>query len=51
MDIIKQAHNQGHFGWNKTEYMLQSEFWFPRMREKIQKVISNCVKCILAEKK
>lgn len=36
-------------GW--LEYILKRDFWFPKMRTKIQQVISNCVKCILAEKK
>lgn len=51
MDIIKQAHQQGHFGCDKTERLLANEFRFPRMRDKVQKVIANCVKCILSEKK
>lgn len=50
-DVIKQAHEQGHFGWKKIEFALKREFWFPNMRQKIQKVIGNCVKCLLAERK
>lgn len=51
VDVIKRAHEQGHFGWKKTEYLLQNEFWFPRMQDKIKKIVANCVECILAEKK
>lgn len=50
-EVIYQAHDRGHFGWKKTEHILKQDFWFPKMRERIQKFISCCVKCILAEKK
>lgn len=50
-DIIRQAHEKGHFGWYKTEHLIKREFWFHKMREKIQKFINNCIKCILAERK
>ena len=50
-EIIKQTHEQGHFGLRKMEYILQQEFWFPGMRNKIKKFIDNCVKYILAERK
>ena len=33
-EIIKQMHEQGHFGLRKMEYILQ-EFWFPGMYNKI----------------
>ena len=49
--VIRQAHEKGHFGWKKTEYIISQEFWFSRMRFKIQRFIDNCIKCILAEKK
>lgn len=50
-EVIKQAHERGHFRCKKTEYLLQQKFWFPRMRDTIRKIIDNCVKCLLAEKK
>lgn len=50
-DVIKRAHEQGHFGWSKVEYQLKQEYWFPNMRQKIQRVVNNCVKCILVERK
>jgi len=49
--VIRQAHGKGHFGLKKTEYIISQEFWFPCMRSKIQKLIDNCIRCILAEKK
>jgi len=50
-EVILRAHERGHFGWRNTEYLLQQEYWFPRMRHKIQQVVNNCVRCLLADKK
>lgn len=50
-EVILRAHERNHFGWRNTEYLLQQEYWFPRMRSKVQQVISNCVRCLLAERK
>lgn len=50
-EVIRQAHERGHFGWRKTEYLLQQEFWFPHIRKKIQMLIDNCVRCLLSERK
>jgi len=49
--VIQQAHEKGHFGLKKIEYIIAQEFWFPRIQSKIQKCIDNYIKCILAEKK
>lgn len=51
VDVIKQAHDQGHFGVRKVQKPLKREFWFSGMNEKIDKVIKNCLTCILAERK
>jgi len=50
-EIIKQIHDQGHFATRKVEQLLRKEFWFTGMREKVEKVIRNCIPCILAERK
>lgn len=50
-DIIKLAHEQGHFGSAKTMIMLKRDYWFPNMEDKVKKVINNCIRCMLAEKK
>lgn len=50
-EVIKQEHEKGHFGCRKMEYALRQELWFSGMRTKIQKVISECVKCSLADRK
>lgn len=50
-EIIKQTHDKGHFSVKKIEQLLKKEFWFTHMKERIEKVIRNCVSCILAERK
>lgn len=49
--VIKQAHDQGHFSVAKTEALLRKEYFIPEARSKIEKVIRNYVACILAERK
>lgn len=49
-EVIRKAHERGHFAVRKTEQLIRREFWFDKMREKIGKVIRNCVTCLLAER-
>lgn len=49
--VIRQAHEQGHFATNKTEAIVQRDYWFRGMRENVEKVVRNCINCILAERK
>lgn len=49
--IIRQAHEQGHFNVNKMEVLIRRDYWFKDMRLKIEKIITNCINCILAERK
>ncbi|KMQ83464.1 blastopia polyprotein [Lasius niger] len=49
--VIRQAHENGHFAADKTELLLKRNYWFKGMRPKIEKIIQNCITCILAEKK
>ena len=49
--VIKRAHENGHFAAGKTEAVLKRDYWFQNMREKVDKVVRYCVDCILAERK
>jgi len=49
--IIKQTHDQGHFSVAKTEALLLRDYFISNAKSRIEKVIRNCVACILAEKK
>uniref|UniRef100_A0AAG5DSK9 RNA-directed DNA polymerase n=1 Tax=Anopheles atroparvus TaxID=41427 RepID=A0AAG5DSK9_ANOAO len=50
-EIIRNAHEQGHFGVKKTKELIASDYYIPGLEEKIVRCIENCVKCILGEKK
>lgn len=49
--IIKRLHDRRHFAVNKTEQLVKRDYWFGSMRTKIEKVIRNCIDCVLAERK
>jgi len=49
--IIRQIHERGHFGSTKTEQLLKTDYWFKNIRPKVEKVIQNCLTCIMAMKK
>jgi len=49
--IVKQAHEKGHFGVSKTEALLLKDYWFKGMRPRIEKVVTGCIDCLLAERK
>lgn len=50
ISTVRQAHEQGHFGVNKTETLLCKDYWFKGMRPKIEKIIASCINCILVER-
>jgi len=50
-EIIRHAHEKGHFAVKRTEENLKQEFCIPNMRSKIEKCIANCLRCILINKK
>ncbi|GFV57633.1 pro-Pol polyprotein [Trichonephila clavipes] len=50
-ELIKLAHEKGHFSSAKTEEIVKREFFIPNLSKQVQNVIINCVSCILANKK
>lgn len=50
-EIIRNAHNIGHFGVTKTESLVRREYSIVGLKEKIESVIRNCVPCILMNRK
>ncbi|GBN98295.1 Pro-Pol polyprotein [Araneus ventricosus] len=46
-EIIRNAHERGHTGVKYTEKHLQDYYYIPKLRQKVEKIISNCVHCIL----
>nr|XP_012232667.1 PREDICTED: uncharacterized protein LOC105678149 [Linepithema humile] len=49
--VIRQAHARGHFAAGKTEAIVKRDYWIANLRGKTEKVVCNCIDCILAEKK
>lgn len=50
-EIIKRAHEKGHFASKRTEENIKQEFYIPNLRVKVERCIDNCLKCILINKK
>jgi len=49
--IIRQVHDKGHLSAIKTEQILRKDYLIPNLRAKIEKIVRNCVSCILVERK
>lgn len=47
-NVVRMTHEQmAHQGAEKVFNKITEQYWFPRMRTKIQGYITNCVKCIM----
>lgn len=49
--IIRRTHEHGHFSVGKTETLVRADYWIPNLRQRVERVVRNCVACILAERK
>jgi len=51
-EIIQIAHSGGaHFSVKRTEENVKQEFYIPMLTKKTEKMIANCIPCILRNKK
>lgn len=50
-NVVKQFHDKGHFCDSKVRAMLSETFFIDDIIKKIKKVSSNCVQCILVNRK
>ncbi|GFT54243.1 transposon Tf2-6 polyprotein [Trichonephila clavipes] len=50
-NFIKNPHDKGHFSVKRTLEHLKNKYFIPQLQSKIDKYISNCVTCILENKK
>ncbi|GFW42142.1 transposon Tf2-11 polyprotein [Trichonephila clavipes] len=50
-NIIKTAHERGHFAVLRTQDLVSKDFYIPRLKGKVEKCIQNCVTCILTNRK
>lgn len=45
--VVRAAHDEkGHFAVMKTLYRLCENYWFPRMREYVERYIASCIPCL-----
>ncbi|KMQ83277.1 blastopia polyprotein [Lasius niger] len=50
-EVIRNAHNKGHYAVSKTESIVKQNFYFPNLRKCVENVVSSCIECILVNKK
>lgn len=50
-DIIRKTHENGHFCVKKKLESMKGEYYIPKLTEKLEKYVSCCIPCILAEGK
>ncbi|XP_045500927.1 uncharacterized protein LOC123698364 isoform X3 [Colias croceus] len=50
-EIIRNHHENGHFGCVKTEELINRNYYMENLKEKIKTNIDNCVECILNSNK
>lgn len=50
-EVIKKVHEDGHFAVKKTQELIKREVYIPKLKEKIESVIANCIPCILGNRK
>ena len=50
-EIVKRTHEKGLFGVRKTKELISKDRYIPKLEEKIQKHIQNCIPCIVTNRK
>lgn len=50
-EVIKSTHEKGHFSVKRTEDAVNEEFYIPDLKRKVERVLANCVRCILINRK
>ena len=49
--VIRSAHERAHFSVAKTTAIVNRDYWISDAKAVIQKIVKNCITCILAERK
>lgn len=50
-EIIRRAHDLGHFRAIKMSELISREFHIPKLKEKANQFVKNCITCILSDRK
>lgn len=51
MNIIKTVREKSHYAVKQTENNLENEFYIPKVKQKIEKCIENCVPCTFVNRR
>lgn len=51
LEIIKRAHENGHFAKKKTMELIGKEYYISQLGKKVEDFISTCIPCLLASRK
>lgn len=51
LNVIRRAHDNGHFGVKKMSESIKKEYYIPNLTSKLENYISCCVPCVLAKRK
>ncbi|KAK9719803.1 Integrase zinc binding domain [Popillia japonica] len=49
VEVIRSAHERGHFACRKTRELIEQEYFIPGLQSKVERFITNCVPCIMEE--
>ncbi|KAK9667538.1 Integrase zinc binding domain, partial [Popillia japonica] len=47
VEVIRSAHERGHFACRKTRELIEQEYFIPGLQSKVERFITNCVPCIM----
>lgn len=50
-EIIRIAHEKGHYAAKRTEEDVKEEYYITDLTNKVKRVIANCVKCLVVNRK
>ena len=50
-EIIRKAHERGHFSTKQTKDLIFNGYLTPKLDEKINRCIANCIPCVIANRK
>jgi len=50
-EIIRQAHDKGHFSVKKTKEIIGKKYYIPKLEDKIQRQIKCCIPRIVSNRK
>lgn len=50
-EVIKLAHNQGHFAARKTQELVEKYYFIPSLSSKVNRIVKGCIECIITDAK